>query len=426
MSLSAEDQFALVAMDSEAVLFPHPEDVSMLGTATRDLRSSWRTLWDFRQVGSTIYNDILDAYQQGVYDIHESPLVLASPENHELVREQLTRLPAGRAKAPQVVVMSPKSLPRQPLNLEVLREDHLHIDYAALFPETNSPDYLDSAVDLGIISEDDELSSHKAELDAVEAWAEVERDAQIYGAVLDERAAVLDQFLRGIASNSLLAELAILVDRDTVHVIPYHAHSLHYVEGAQDRVTLLRPARIHQGHWARFRAEIAALEGLLNQPNATERDIEKLLLANPLFLAGLNYKSVYPQVVLPRGSGKSFRPDVIAEPADSDWAHLIELKLPSQKVLKGRAGRASLADGINSSVRQLREYAAYFDDRSMARHIEHRYGFKCHKPQLVVIVGRDPSSYSPEEQRRAMTTYPDLEIVTYDRLLKAAQQRLLL
>jgi hypothetical protein len=117
---------------------------------------------------------------------------------------------------------------------------------------------------------------------------------------------------------------------------------------------------------------------------------------------------------------------VIAEPADSEWADIIDLKLPSERVLVGREGQASLAAGITRVARQLQEYAAYFDDRGLAREVETRYGFRCHKPRLVAIVGRDPTRYSAEERRRALTSYPDLEVVTYDALLRAARQRLLL
>jgi hypothetical protein len=85
-----------------------------------------------------------------------------------------------------------------------------------------------------------------------------------------------------------------------------------------------------------------------------------------------------------------------------------------------------LASGIHSVVRQLREYAAYFDDRRLAQAVEDRYGFRCHRPRLVAIVGRDPSGYSPDQIQRAMTTYPDIDVVTYDHLLRAAKNLLLL
>jgi hypothetical protein len=45
---------------------------------------------------------------------------------------------------------------------------------------------------------------------------------------------------------------------------------------------------------------------------------------------------------------------------------------------------------------------------------------------MVVIIGRDPERFSPEEQRRALTADPSLEFVTYDQLLRAARTQLLI
>jgi len=91
-------------------------------------------------------------------------------------------------------------------------------------------------------------------------------------------------------------------------------------------------------------------------------------------------------------------------------------------VLVGRPNRARLAAGIVSVVRQLREYAAYFDDRAVAARIEKKYGFRCYRPKLTAIVGRDPSGYGDEEIKRAMTSFPDVEIVTYDALLRSIRR----
>lgn len=41
--------------------------------------------------------------------------------------------------------------------------------------------------------------------------------------------------------------------------------------------------------------------------------------------------------------------------------------------------------------------------------------------ELVVIVGRDRAGYTAEERRRALTSYPDLEVATYDKLLSTAR-----
>lgn len=92
----------------------------------------------------------------------------------------------------------------------------------------------------------------------------------------------------------------------------------------------------------------------------------------------------------------------------------------------GPENRPSLAAGLTYTVTQLRKYRNYFNDRGLARVVEQKYGFRCQNPRLIVIVGRDPTGYSAEEIRCAMTATPDVEIITYDRLLEAAQSLLLL
>lgn len=427
VQLSAEDRFALVDMEARDSLFAHPFYMGTFAVAARQLQQRWDMLWDFRSVDQ-LYDDIVDAYEEAASASGDSrTLVLASPENEEALKE---RLGWGRLREPrppsQIVPMRAKHLPTQALDLDTLEELAWSVDYSALFPPTRVEGYGEAAIALGIADDVDEVAEYRDELDSIEElMREVEKERRVYDAIVSERAAYLDHFLSGIAANSLMAELAVFVDTHAVHVVPYHAHSLHHVETASDAV-LLRPGRVNRSYWTRFRVEIMRLEELLNDPKARERDIEALLLANPLFLSGLNYRSIYPQVVLPRSDGKSLRPDLIAEPADSEWADIIDLKLPTERVLVGREGQASLAAGITRVARQLQEYAAYFDDRRLAREVEIRYGFRCHKPRLVAIVGRDPRRYSAEERRRALTSYPDLEVVTYDVLLRAARQRLLL
>ena len=97
-----------------------------------------------------------------------------------------------------------------------------------------------------------------------------------------------------------------------------------------------------------------------------------MLTANPLLLGSLGYGELYHQVVLPRPGAADLRPDIIAEPVGSEWAEVVELKLPHEPILIGRPDRAQLAAGLAQAVAQLREYSAYFEDRTAASAIEAR------------------------------------------------------
>lgn len=85
-----------------------------------------------------------------------------------------------------------------------------------------------------------------------------------------------------------------------------------------------------------------------------------MLLSNPRFLSGLNYKKVYPQAVLERPGGSSLIPDLIAEPVDSEWVDIIELKRPDAAILAGPKNHQRLAYAITQVAQQLQDYSRYW------------------------------------------------------------------
>jgi hypothetical protein len=224
----------------------------------------------------------------------------------------------------------------------------------------------------------------------------------------------------------MLTQLCLHYSEGAIHCVPYHGGGVHRVEAANHAAVLLRPARVNRRYWAVLARSLADLEEALNNPSIHERDIERVLVDNPLRLRSLGFREVYHQVVLPREGRRDLIPDVIAEPVDSDFAEILELKLPDADVVVGTQDRARLSRQVNEAAAQLREYSAYFDDRAAAEPIERELGIPCYKPRLTVAIGRNPTRFTPEEQRRALTAHPDLRVVTYDRLMDAAQRRLLL
>jgi hypothetical protein len=426
--MSAEDKFALVEMEPTGDLFPHPFTFGNLGFAMNQLLGRWEFLWDFRKCGDVIFNDMIDAYEEaGAYMSRD--VVVASPDHADAVRELALR------NHQRCVQMKAKPLPRHDFDLSLFDDDEAFlIDYDRVISDSVQ-DYRDASGELGMIEEDGELIDQCCSELSNGIHQECEEDiiarlhddeySRLHDAIQKSRAVVLNEFLDSIGVNSLLTELAIVFREERVTVLPYHSFSVHKVPIKRDDLVLLRPGRESAAYWRRFQHAIAELEHLLTI-NASEYQLECLFRANPLFLRGLNYRKVYSQVVLPLEDGKSLRPDIIAEPIDSEWCHIIDLKRGFVNVTVGRDNRASLAAAIHEVAAQLREYSSYFDDRKAARYIEEKYGFKCYRPRLVAFVGRDPSGYSEEQMRRAMTAYPDLEIVTYDRLLRAARGYLLL
>jgi len=422
IEVSAEDRFTLVDMNSPGKLFPHPFLIASFAMVTRQLEADWSLMWDFRSAEDRMYEDIKDAYREArAYS--PSSLLVASTDNRDLVEdlagsnliEDIGDPPRSKKK---ILVMRPKLIDTATLDLTLFDSSNFDamdlIDFTKIVPENEDINLK------GVLSSMPEEYGTYAE---IESHIDDERQmAAVEDAMQQVRAEHLDRFLRSIVSHSTLVEWMLQLKGDQITVVPYHAHSIHHVE-ATHRIPLVRPARRSARYYQSFASDIRKLEQFLNAPKVLEREVENLLRSNPLFMQGLNYKEIYPQVVLPRQGSRDLRPDIICEPFDSEWCDIVELKLPSQKILVDRPNRAHLASGLTSAAAQLREYSAYFDDRKIAERIERIYGFRCYKPRLVVIVGRDPVGYSEEEQRRAMTAYPDLEIVTYDKLLRGVRTR---
>lgn len=446
VDMAAEDQFAVINMDSPDQLFAEPNLIQALAETASSIADEWKLVWDFRGIEETIYNDVGQAFRAGEEALKPKGVILASTVNFKMIQDAV-----GPMESHRVLRMSDKPLKTTRLDLK-------HVDRGgdAILDEVLEGHALEGAIrgDYDEYAEwmlyqniesgryQMEVDDYRADLATYDlqaaysigdAWA-AGADPLEYSERLGLKAeslasARLRSFLRDVSRTSILNELVIFNHSDRLRVAPFHASGSHDVilDGQRsDELRSLRPARVNHKFYSNFGQAIASLEDLINSKRPSEREIERLLLSNPRFFQSINYDSVYSQVVLPLDDGRSLRPDIIAEPHGSEWSDIIELKLPSEKVLVGRENRAALASAITSVAAQLREYAAYFDNDATAARIENEYGFRCHRPQMVAIVGRDPSRYSPSERRRAMTSYPDLTIITYDQLLRASRQNLLL
>lgn len=442
IGLAAEDRYALIDMYSPERLFPHPFMLGNLARAMADCGQQWDFLWDFRRGGENIYEDIKDAFEEADSCL-ENRTIIASRDNQEFLT------PFAQRRKARLLTMREKYLPVHKLDLKafdenyeftfdfsnVIEESILNAEYQGLvdalgFPFSRddyrqyadgliadlSGEYSDDAEDL-VASFDDSpnLLPSDAESERVNTFLE------------KQRSIVLSRFLGKIAGNSLLTELALIGDQRQITIVPYHSHSLHYVpKRHSNEVVLLQPGKMSHNYWKAFSKDIQELERIINADKIRESAVEQLLRRNPLFLRGLNYTQAFFQVILPQSHESDLRPDIIAKPVGSDWWDVIDLKLPNAPVLVGRDNRVSLSAALTEAAAQLREYSAFFDQQRIVRYVEEKYGFKCHKPKLVVIIGRDPLRFTEDQKRRALTAYPNLEVVTYDRLLKSARQLLLL
>ncbi|HVD41459.1 MAG TPA: Shedu anti-phage system protein SduA domain-containing protein [Solirubrobacterales bacterium] len=433
LEFSAEDRFA-VANIATPELAPHPFTVGIVSQSAVGLRN-WQMVWDLRQLdGYTVYEDILDALDEAISYERGAPILYVAPEKVESIEAGLMRF---KKTKPLILPTRNKPLPKRPLDLAPFTDGWSGSqDGTGLTPlldvdnELNADRMRATLRDDGrVAAEIGLIPSHREAEEMVDAILDDQGFLDAYSKVLDdvqsEREQLLSTFLEGIASHSLLSEVALTMKGDWIQVVPMHAGALYELDTGSESL-LVRPARSGQGaHWQRFASAISELEYLINEPDVDESAIEELLTRNPLFLRGLNYTQAYHQVVLPLGDGRHYKPDIIAEPADSDWWDIIDIKLPKEKIFVGRPGRIGISGAIREAASQLREYARWFDGGSVAKRVEERYKIRCHEPKQVVIIGRDPREFSEEQRRAARSAHPNLEIVTYDGLLKAAKNQLL-
>jgi len=444
VQIAAEDCFFVVELPTSGDLAPHPDLIQGLAGALAPLEN-WQPIWDLRGTENDLYVDAVEAYAAGVEVSKGQPTVLASPGQEGILRDVLTRR-VPHSRAPRILPTSHKPLLKRTLRLDPFSDestsamlDGIELAEAPGFElaeewaqelarERRLRDDISVAAALGVLDE---------EKDEWDLWEEESRrhwDAlfelrsvrtALEAGINHARSVYLREVLEQIGSQSLLTQLAMVEEGDRIRLVPMHANSLHGIDRGSELLAV-RPARSGAAtQWATFGTAIGELEELISDPRVNEGEIEALLQRNPLFLRGLNYSQVYHQVVLPLGEGRSMRPDIIAEPASGEWAEIIELKLPDQPIYVGYGDRTRLSAAIAEAAAQLRSYSRFFDDRMVAKQIESRYGFSCYQPRQVVIIGRDPRQFTEQQRNAAQSAYPDLRIVTYDQLLKAARDRLL-
>ncbi|MBZ5509264.1 MAG: hypothetical protein LAO78_27715 [Acidobacteriia bacterium] len=172
------------------------------------------------------------------------------------------------------------------------------------------------------------------------------------------------------ATNSLLTEYVMQIDRNSALFSPYHSRALHSVE-AGNGILVGRPGILAQKTATVLAQEIRQFESLISNRRVRESEIQSYLERTPAILKALGYVNIYPQVVLQRDDGTSLRPDFIVEPTTHEWCDIVDIKLPDVRTIVGSRDRKTLSAAIHELVAQLREYAAYFENEKWSRRIEH-------------------------------------------------------
>lgn len=103
---------------------------------------------------------------------------------------------------------------------------------------------------------------------------------------------------------------------------------------------------------------------------------------------------------------------------------VVDLKLPSQRVIKPTPRREGLYANVHEGISQLRRYHRYFADSANRDYVHEQLGFTAYDPRLVLVVGRSLDFEDPAARADVIKRARPVELVTYEDVLRR-QKRLL-
>jgi hypothetical protein len=234
----------------------------------------------------------------------------------------------------------------------------------------------------------------------------------------------LVDFIKNIGTKSLLSQYCLFPNRDgSIRINTFQSNSINNIE-TKSQLIKAKPFVSSNITQNLYHNALTEFQSLIRSKEAKESQIQRFLEKNPIFLQSIGYKTFRPQIILERDDGTTLRPDFLLEPLGEEWWDILDIKLPFKKiVIDSKRDRYKFSEPVNELVAQLREYASYFDNEKYARRIKDKYGIKCYKPKLIGIIGNEFDADDERQVRRLMTSYTDLEIITFDKLYKICKER---
>jgi len=191
-----------------------------------------------------------------------------------------------------------------------------------------------------------------------------------------------------------------------------------------ERVAVL--THLHDQYAASTVDEILELEDLINNPRVEERQLQRFFEDHPHFLRLWDQREIHPQVFLTREDEGSLVPDFLLLDRELQRATIVDLKLPSANIVVRKRNRDRFSALISEARVQLLGYRDWFEDANNRRRLKERFGMEIYRPRLGMVIGRSEYFQDEFDRQRLASQNPDVEIVTYDDILRHAQRRLAL
>jgi len=203
-----------------------------------------------------------------------------------------------------------------------------------------------------------------------------------------------------------------------------------YVQAANSNTLVPQRAVLsHLRDFALFSTqEIGELESLINSKTATEADLQKFFELHPHFLRKWDHRGIHPHVFLTRETDGPLIPDFILTHKETQEAVVLDLKRAwlGSKLVRTQRNRERFSDMIMEARSQLLTYEDWFEDSGNRQRLKSIVGMEVYRPRLMVVIGRASEFQDEIERQRLRDRMPDIEVVTYDDILRFAKQRMIL
>jgi hypothetical protein len=191
---------------------------------------------------------------------------------------------------------------------------------------------------------------------------------------------------------------------------------------ASDRLALL--THLKDRYAAVTPNELLELEDLINSPSSAEQDLQRFFELHPQFLRLWDHREVFSQVYLTREDDGPLIPDFLLLDRELQKSVVVDLKLPTARIVTARKNRERFSALVEAARAQLLEYRDWFEDAGNRRNMKERFGMEIYRPRLAVIIGSTAQFESEYQRQKLQSRCPDVEIATYDDIVKHARRRL--
>lgn len=153
-----------------------------------------------------------------------------------------------------------------------------------------------------------------------------------------------------------------------------------------------RPKHIYSSQFVENNSSLlecfSEFEHLINKSLVNEIELQKFLESNQEFLYSLGYDAIYPQLTLVDDDGRILKPDFFLKPIDSNLWDILDIKLPSIKLIVGKNNREHFAYSIRKGISQLHEYSDFFENPRNREKVYKETGIECFQPRLSLVIGK--------------------------------------